>query len=586
MNVDKLSRNMAVLVIVFITALCFSSIALASDITNAKYMAKVTINNATTALTNAVATFTLSTSNLISSGMLNATATDCAMLNGTSGSDIYFMPAWSTNPWCTFVSSIGASTTQNQYLYTKDVTGGTIRYFPGSAGGTVPDTMTEPGNNCEYEFTNVRPSTGAILTKHDSTIGGIVVSGNTTTSKITANIHGSYSYAEQLSINQDRNLGAAYNSRAGERFNALAINGYTVQYYFIKSGSPTGTLTVRMRKVSDDSIIGTFGTLDVSTITAGYVNFSTPVYNSAVQDVRISAEYSSGDAANYVRIESQSGGSTYAGGVWSAYAGAWADTATEDAAFKLTGGLIASASVTLASYGDEIASLKISLTGGTLTVNADGTTGTAAFAGSIPDNTRVTAFGGDGVIYVDTMKYSQGGALVDTWEWEYAVRFTGTVTGNYMTPSFRTSSTSGITASITSITGTYEGSTPAVGDTGGWTMISSVPGEPSGLFTDGGSGFPMGPQISQAATDAGDDPESWIILFALGLAILAFIILFTTTHNTKLGRTGSLILASIGAEIVLVYFYRVGSIPGLLLIPAGIMLIFFVFWRKSPAPVD
>jgi hypothetical protein len=153
-------------------------------------------------------------------------------------------------------------------------------------------------------------------------------------------------------------------------------------------------------------------------------------------------------------------------------------------------------------------------------------------------------------------------------------------------PSFRTTGTADLTSLVTSMEGTFEPDAPAVDVAGGWEMITEVPSTPAGLFTDGGTGFPLGPEISTAAAGAGDDPSSWIIIFAIGLAILAFVIIYGATHSTRLGQKGSLILASIVAELVLVYFYIVLAVPGLILIPGGIILIMLILWRKSTAPVD
>lgn len=124
---------------------------LASDITNADFYGTITISNNGTTATNVSTNITgLSTPNLIAGGFLNSSASNCAIRN-RSGTDIAFMPGYSTNPWMMFVDSIGASIGDTATLYCKDVTGGKLCYFPGAGGMTVADDDTlEPGNHFQF----------------------------------------------------------------------------------------------------------------------------------------------------------------------------------------------------------------------------------------------------------------------------------------------------------------------------------------------------------------------------------------------------------------------------------------------------
>lgn len=171
---------------------------------------------------------------------------------------------------------------------------------------------------------------------------------------------------------------------------------------------------------------------------------------------------------------------------------------------------------------DEYDYVAVSLSGGTLSLNIYGTSNTTAYAGSIPDSSASHTFcDDDAVLFVESIEYWQGGAKVDLFDYEYAATFTGDTTGNVLTPSFRTtSSDADLTATVTSSEGTYEGSIPIAGSDESWEMVTSVPSEPSGLFTDGGTGFPLGAEIATAATAAGDNPDNWIILLPSGLPYL------------------------------------------------------------------
>jgi len=124
-----------VVFLILIIPLLFSGVALASD---AKYLTTIKITNAGTELSNEIAVFTLPTAAMIDEGMLSADASDCAILTGEGGTDLPFMPsANSTYPWVTWVNSVGAAADIQEYLYSKDVTGGKIRYFPDTTGMTV-----------------------------------------------------------------------------------------------------------------------------------------------------------------------------------------------------------------------------------------------------------------------------------------------------------------------------------------------------------------------------------------------------------------------------------------------------------------
>lgn len=122
-----------IIILLFISSLpCF-----ASDTTLAKWTGIISISNNSTASQNVTANFTFNTESAIAQGMLNASANDCAVLYG--GSDVAFMPGYSSNPWIVYISSIGSQSQLGYNFYCKDVTGGKIRYFPGSTGMTVVD---------------------------------------------------------------------------------------------------------------------------------------------------------------------------------------------------------------------------------------------------------------------------------------------------------------------------------------------------------------------------------------------------------------------------------------------------------------
>ncbi len=138
-------KRLTIWLVVFLALL--PSLALASDITSAEYKSTIVVTNSSSNTTNVAVPFTLSTAGMISDDMLAADALDCAMQDG-GGNDVAFMPGNnSTNPWVTFVSTIGTLAQINRFLYSKGATGGTIRYFPADAGMSVADNNTSIGES-------------------------------------------------------------------------------------------------------------------------------------------------------------------------------------------------------------------------------------------------------------------------------------------------------------------------------------------------------------------------------------------------------------------------------------------------------
>ena len=83
-----------------------------------------------------------------------------------------------------------------------------------------------------------------------------------------------------------------------------------------KNGSPTGTASITLRKGSDDSIVKTFGTVNVASLTSSYQDFTftdlTQTYVMVTGDM-ILVEYSGGSSSNRLEIQRTSSGDAYSG---------------------------------------------------------------------------------------------------------------------------------------------------------------------------------------------------------------------------------------------------------------------------------
>jgi hypothetical protein len=117
-----------------------------------------------------------------------------------------------------------------------------------------------------------------------------------------------YNTTTGATATQYYSLNGTLTTRAGEVFEtgSALINAALSQVSLVlkKTGSPTGTATLVIRK-SDDSIAATIGTIDVTTITTTdalytFTNTSN-TYKIAVGD-KLLLEYTGGDASNFISL--------------------------------------------------------------------------------------------------------------------------------------------------------------------------------------------------------------------------------------------------------------------------------------------
>lgn len=147
--------------------------------------------------------------------------------------------------------------------------------------------------------------------------------------------------------------------RRGQR---LTISNRTVtklSFLLYKSGSPTGDVTFTIRKVSDDSIInskvwGNASALTTSTSGTWYeVTFDSPVLVN--EEVRILAEFSGGDASNWVGCRLQTS-DVKADEYSTSYIASYADYAPYDGAYIYTFSVVAPTVTTQAATNVEATS--------------------------------------------------------------------------------------------------------------------------------------------------------------------------------------------------------------------------------------
>ena len=107
-------------------------------------------------------------------------------------------------------------------------------------------------------------------------------------------------------------------------------------FYLAKSGSPTGSVYFRIRRVSDDSILAEVNVGDAADLPSnlswieGY--FDEPIYLD--EEVRLCVEFYGGDSSNYIKVGVNLPGSEVPGEMASYYDTAWHDYGTYDLTYK------------------------------------------------------------------------------------------------------------------------------------------------------------------------------------------------------------------------------------------------------------
>ncbi len=639
-------------IILILMILLGGSIAYAdSNINNAKYISTVRVTNTGTALTNAIVVFTLSTADMISGDYLSATADDVAVLTGLGGSDLPFMPsANSSYPWVTWVNSIGANANLNEYLYSKDVTGGKIRYFPANGGMTTPDDDAdfEPGGNFSIELAGYfnAAAAGNLIEKIDAFVVSNDGAGNITATIENATTGSLYPNAHPETVSVD---GRLYQTGTNATWAALVAgtgtgaldNGVDGEYIQITAGNSSGKFNLLQRAIlvfaglpenatvisatlsitgnakldnlgctPDIAIYSAAPNSNTELVAGDFDSMGTDKFSDAITYADWSTSSDNHFVFNAAGLAYIAAGGTVRFGVRNAnydvagvtppwvneknsyLAGYFAEHATADPYLTV----IYSRSITASGIqsGERIfkvtnnsADFKIFVDD--MVTAKDSTNGT-----EVPPNTENWTYLEDGVMpYMEYLKTTIGGELRQHIVWEYGTTFNDqTAFNNDATPTFRTTSSDvDLTASVIAQVGQGGRGTPTSNVTGGWTMITSVPNTPSGLFSEGADtygigGFNIGKKVTDAATGAGQDPASWHILFAFGLALLALFGTFKVTHNTRMGKRGSLVISTLVADGVMIYFYVMGTIPGFTLIPFSLIAILLIVWNKSPSPVD
>ncbi len=573
------------------------SLTFASSIGNAEYKSTIIITNNSTTTTNVSTNFTLSVPNLITLGMLSADASDCAIQN-SSGNDTAFMPGYGTNPWMTWCSSVGTSAQVTQYLYSKGVTGGKLRYFPGSAGMTIASNTTlEPSSNFTVELDGYVDTTAGANKYLVNKPGSLSIYNDLTTSgKIHVLIPTSNSTVNLATAGAGDNTSITSVIGAATHWEAVQTNDSDTSYVSTTSTTyllDTYTTNASSLNLPSGSVINAVAVITIRRSTTANNALLKPVLRLGGIET-VGSEVTSTPSTSYITdnqtLVRPGGGSWSLSDLASLQIGAYlADTGAEGRLTQVYAQVLYSPptlSTTAVSSGEHTVTVTGNATALYLTVDTTTANTTAATVPSNSNNWTIALSAA--MPYMNTYKEYVGGTLKASIAWQYDTLFyDASGNGNTATPSFATtSSNANVSAVVSSQAGLLTGPAVITTPSGGSTMITSVPSTPATLYTAGTYIYPGATLITAWAVAAGQPPIAFHYTFIFGLSLLAMILVYAKTHDTKMGQRGSLLLAVIAGLLVVVYFYNAGAVVGWVLIPYGLLGLALVVWRKSPSPID
>lgn len=402
-------------------------VVVASDTSGANYAGAVRVSNNSTAAERVVAVFALSTDDLINNGHVNSSLTDTALLTN-AGADTAYMPGYGGNPWCVYVPEIGQQTSLTYNLYTGGgVDIGGSRALFGSTNTTDNSSLEISGNGTANWYGRTGGA-ATLLGKSGSVYMTDSGSGTLTATVIT----NATTNITQPTQDGTGKLDSVFATRIGEQFTTFSPGLIAAATFkAVKIGSPTGPFYVKVYD-SGGTLLGTIGSMDASSVSTNATDYTFNTSNvtvaSAASNLKIVAEYSTGNATDYIAIYSK-GSDVYSGGVACYYLSSWNTVGTADEYFNILyypGTVLTATSISndnhllsvsffknpISNSGQETAASPgaiptgWTITGGTSTANQ---TNTQAYLGTY--SASITAIGSTAIYY----QAISGAAAGETW---------------------------------------------------------------------------------------------------------------------------------------------------------------------------
>lgn len=518
----------------------------ASDITDAVWHGEIrATNNGTSTATSVAVPVSINSTAGVSNGFWNSTLLDIALL--LNGTDYAIMPGYGTNPWMIFVQSIGSNQNIDYDLYTGNVTGGSISYFPDSSGMTIPDDASmEISDNFSIILDAFLGNSGNLTSKGTALL--LNYDGNSTVMAELPSIGWASptSYVDGGNWSNETN---AYDDDTGTY--ASRVVGPQSWSNYLELDIATANVTDIRIWITRSAVVIDDMDLDV------YYNSAWQNIADAMPDLGEWESYSLGDTYEVSGMRARFYNS-HPDNVYNAY---WneADFYALDTAV-LTG---------TTSNGEHTITLWEDGSNAHLSIDGIETDNTTAV--TIADNSDNWTIGSDATSYINSYKHYVGGNLVSDIVWEYDTTFTDlSGNGNDATPSFRTSSSDAdVSADLISFLPVSVSEVSTFTLSTSYSVLSGTPSTPDNIFDDGDyTKLPSAP--INTILDAASVPRAawWLPFLFLGICVIGLIVygVSTLTHSPT-GQLiegqidGSLVIMVIVMEALLWVFGKMGPIP-------------------------
>ncbi len=564
------------LIIAVALVLMIANPVMASDFSHALYSGTIGISNNATIVTNGIVPFLLNSQTLISNHLLSSNFTNSAVTSVTGG-DITYMPAGTTtgnNNWWVFVPTLAANTTSEDRLYIGGNTtmNSTIRYFPGTGGMTTPNsTNLTPGDNFTYEasgFINTDNGTSNknLIYKQDAF--DVFVSPSIS-QNITARVTTPTALAWENISTEASTEGAFVEKTYSARYvTIIRFKGNNTQ-------EGAGDLCLHEFQVWDNLtsswILPTTGSGWTDTSKAYDNNTSTYAYTSVVSGwtdfiyLYLPETYSTKFRFWYSDPSNR-------------YGAVNADTYSNTKTFT---------SVSATGITSDNHTVRVTADTTNLTIYVDNMTSpkdSKTLGGiGVPYNTNNwTSFLNGVMPYVEYQSISINGTERQRIIWQDATVFNDLSDfNNDATPTFPTSATTGLSASLSSFGPVLQAHANASLTSQQTQIISStILEEPSNLYADVDTSHIAGAEIINNALDTGGIPHSifWFPL-VFGFAIAGGLIVYSKT--SRAGIEGSLLLQAATSGVIMVAFAMLHVVDLWGVIPFAIEAVAVIIAKKQ-----
>lgn len=537
----------------------------ASDITAAKWHGTVRVTNNGTATANVSVPLALDTASFITNGYSNATASDVAFL--ISGTDTAFMPGYGGNPWMFFTGSLGASQSTDYDLYSRGVTGGTVAYFPGTAGMTVTDNdsleLGDYFNVFVSGYIDTTAGAGKNIIFKDDTFQLYVsdsVSGNITAS--FTNPTPAFQWVSPTGWEDD----AGWSSEANTYDNNTGTYATSTGVY---PGQSTTVLTLTISDTNSDRIRYYLPAMssyywDSMMVRVYYSSAWHTIYLGGIEQLQwVTKTIGSTQTVSKVGFtfyRTWNDNDAFSAYVSEVMVGEQPAT-PDDIRITATGVVSGEHTIRVVGYPSPLSYFALHIDE-ELVDNAD-------LAGGVSDNSsNWNLFQNSVMPYIYSANISVGGTLVGSWAWQYdTVFYDASGYGNTGTPTFRTtSSDADVTASLVYFTPVTETAVTSFDLTTAGSIITTAPDVIPQLFTEGDySKVPGAAAVNEVLAAAGIPYALfwvWFIYPMIGvLGFLAYGLTSMSSRGTLNDHEGALLVEAIVIEMLLSLVGIIGLLP-------------------------